>query len=757
MRPINGEYVARAINSVLGISQEEIARLVGVSHATVSAWVNGRAFPRAANAKQLEALLESECARFEGGALKTKPVLAKLESLYGSPRLGSSKSPLDELFFALLALKTSFSVCQDVFEAFSADYRPWAKLLNASEEDISACIRKGGLGSIKSRSFIDIAKRLQSDFKRVSLSKLRTWSTEKAEKYLMSLPGVGQKTARRVLMYAFGRDIVPVDTDTYRVADRLGIVSASKSTADAHKQFDAIVPQGLAYALHANFLALGQEYCLDRAPKCEACPVSSLCGYAASLRKAAKCQQPPPHLYPERRTSDEPMAIDIYAGCGGLSKGIEDAGFRVAYALDWDENACETHRINAPDTIVQCADVRSVRGEEIQRQVGRRIDLVAGGPNCQGVSERGLRNPDDPRNFMFPEFVRIVSEIRPSYFLMENVPGLAHRHNYDILKTVFRSFQELGYNCAADVLLAAEYGVPQLRYRLFLIGTLESRPLTFPTPTHTADSGTLFGVPFVNVGNALGDLPAIDADHQHDISLPYAEAVASTEFRRYARGESDAVNNHCCSATQSINLRRASYIPEGGNWKNIPAELLPDRFFMCRMTDHSTTYYRLRRDQPGFTITSLFGNITAGAFTHPTSNRALSIREGARLQTFRDRFIFTGPRNSQYRQIGNAVPPLLSKAVASHILALLNGERISGFAPRITPDTLNDKRSWDALPVLTPRFKKLFGTGTRWPIGWGPQPDEYSELLDSNYSLRPEFWPEGLRKRHRKALADSKN
>ena len=162
------------------------------------------------------------------------------------------------------------------------------------------------------------------------------------------------------------------------------------------------------------------------------------------------------------------------------------------------------------------------------------------------------------------------------------------------------------------------------------------------------------------------------------------------------------------------------------------------------MTDHSTTYYRLRKDQPAFTITSLFGNITAGAFTHPVENRALSIREGARLQSFRDNFIFFGPSNSQYRQIGNAVPPLLAQAVARHVLALLKGESPSAIRPRINEKVLSDLKAWEALPVLTPRFKTLFGTGTRWPAGWGPEPRDYTIKIDDNYSLKQEFWPKHL-------------
>src|SRR5690606_24900069 len=163
--------------------------------------------------------------------------------------------------------------------------------------------------------------------------------------------------------------------------------------------------------------------------------------------------------------------------------GLEDAGFDLAYAMDWDEHACATHAANFPNTTVERRDVRGLSGEHILKIAGRPIDLLAGGPNCQGVSQRGLRNPDDPRNMMLLEFVRLVSEVKPRMFLFENVPGLAHRHNFGLLQGIFELFEELGYRCAADVLLAADYGVPQLRYRFFMVGTLEDIDISFPAPT----------------------------------------------------------------------------------------------------------------------------------------------------------------------------------------------------------------------------------------------------------------------------------
>ncbi|HEX8617063.1 MAG TPA: DNA (cytosine-5-)-methyltransferase [Thermoanaerobaculia bacterium] len=748
--PDKVQRIAVALNDVLGLPQEAIAARAGLSFTSVNAWIHKRRRPHRTNLEKLQELL-GELTANPAPENRVRAALAVLHARYGAPRLGNREEPLDELIYILLSLKTSFRTYEDTFDSFRKRFKPWGRLLAVAPDEIEAHIRRGGLGSLKARAFVDIARRLKDDFGAVSLDRLKDWSDEDAQRYLMSLPGVGLKTARCVLMYSFNRDVVPVDTHTYRVGVRLGMVPTSRNPNDAHGAFDKATPSGLAYALHTNFVAHGRELCIDPVPKCGECPARHLCDYAVSRATESQASvgfhgTPMDSTVP--LSQERPIAVDLYCGSGGLSRGLELGGWHVGYAMDWDKHAAETHRQNFPSSVTQCADVRTITGGDIQRAVGGAVALVAGGPNCQGVSERGLRTPDDPRNFMFPEFLRIVDELRPTAFLMENVPGLAHRHNYQLLRRIFSEFEKLGYNCAADVLLAADYGVPQLRYRFVMIGTIAPVKLTFPAKRHSDGSqGPLLLPPYVTVDEALSDLPGVSDGRE---ALAY-RTPPTNAYQRTMRGNNTGVWNHVCSDTEEINLLRASHVPEGGNWKDIPPDLLPDRFFACRMTDHSTTYARLRRDAPAFTITSLFGNITAGAFTHPVENRALSVREGARLQSFPDDFRFYGPRHSQYRQIGNAVPPLLAAAIGRHLLALLRGDNIVGQEPRITRDLLADPTGWDALPVLTPRFKRLFGQATRWPKGWGAEPTTMSDMLTENYMLRPEYWPAHLRDTRRKS------
>lgn len=753
--------IAYALNAILGRRQEQLAAALGVSFSTVNAWINGKRKPHESHAAGLDGLFqEAVSSQPDSSEAKLRIVTALLHVRYGSPHLGNQRDPLDELFFILLSLKTSHRTYEETFEHFKKQFHPWRRLLDADADEVQAHIRRGGLGTIKAKAFIDIAARLKSDFGVVSLNRIRSWDAARAGSYLMSLPGVGIKTARCVMMYSLGLDVMPVDTHTYRVGVRLGLIETAKNPNAAHGAFDKALAPKLAYPLHTNLVAHGREVCVDPTPRCSACELARLCNY-----KNARVADSEAAASPKIRSSGEkllgaqmlrdgrPRAVDIYAGCGGLSLGLDMAGFDVSFALDWDAHACATHEKNFPGATVVCKDVVQVTGQEIQRASGGEIALVAGGPNCPGVSERGLRSPDDPRNFMLPEFVRLVEELQPRAFLMENVPGLGHRQNFAMLKGIFETFERLGYDCAGDVLLAADYGVPQLRYRFFLVGIRGGIRPSFPLPTHASEEARASGqrLPYITVRDAIFDLPSIPASHQVNQRLAYV-CEADSPYRALMRAGSDGIWNHVCSATEEINLLRANEIKEGGNWKDIPTNLLPDRFFACRMTDHSTTYARLRRDQPAFTVTSLFGNITAGAFTHPRDTRALSIREGARLQSFPDSFHFHGPRNSQYRQIGNAVPPLLAASVARHLLQLLKGKQPDSRSPRITPELLRDPRGSDALPVLTPRFKQLFGQATRWPVGWGTPPANPSERLTSNYMLKPEFWPTHLLKTRRNTL-----
>jgi endonuclease III len=203
--------------------------------------------------------------------------VGRLKPLYGSPRLNNKEDPLDELFFILLSLRTTYWSFERVYEGFAAKFRPWRLLLNADEEEVAATIRLAGISRTRARTFLALARRLQQDFGDVTLEPLRTRSVGEVEKYLLSLPGVGVKTARCVMMYSLGMDVAPVDTHTTRVAARLGLLGDETPKEKIHGEMDALVAPGLAYDFHTNFVAHGRAICRSRDPQCQDCVLNDIC------------------------------------------------------------------------------------------------------------------------------------------------------------------------------------------------------------------------------------------------------------------------------------------------------------------------------------------------------------------------------------------------------------------------------------------------------------------------------------------------
>lgn len=407
-------------------------------------------------------------------------------------------------------------------------------------------------------------------------------------------------------------------------------------------------------------------------------------------------------------------AMDLFAGAGGLSRGFEWAGLgKVVGAIEIDEAASQTFAANHPNARTWVEDIRNVDPDRVVGELGP-IDVVLGGPMCQGVSQRGPRDPHDHRNFAFWAFAQYVRRLKPRFFIMENVPAIASDvHNRRLAIAVFEELESLGYHLSAEVVCAAWFGVPQLRYRLVVLGSADGTP-AFPACVRTgieqhADHGD-----YVTVEEAIGDLPPISSGRGHDERKMPSPAGALSDYARMMRDRTMRLYNHWSSDTAAINLDRIRHVPEGGNWHDIPLELLPPRFREVRLSDHTTTYRRLDRSHPAHVITCLCGNVTAGAFTHPTQHRAISVREAARLQGFPDEHRFLGPRSSQYRQVGNAVPALMARRLSEALVGGGIGDSDSdsgqnGWHGRITLDLLREYPDRRLPFTLAPRYKALFG------------------------------------------------
>jgi DNA (cytosine-5)-methyltransferase 1 len=352
--------------------------------------------------------------------------------------------------------------------------------------------------------------------------------------------------------------------------------------------------------------------------------------------------------------------------------------------LDYDRHAIASYARNHPDAIALHKDVSKVSGKEIMAAAkGEEIDLIAGGPSCQGYSTHGKRIEDDPRNFLFKQFVRLVREVRPKFFLMENVKGLLTYSGGYFKTLIEESFASAGYEVVSKVLCAADYGVPQLRHRIVFLGTRTGVPLSFPEPTH-GPTDSLFDdlAPYVTVGEALGDLPLLKRNYVKD-EWEYASRP-TTDFQRYARNgvRSKTVTLHHSKPLSPMSSEIVAIVKEGEGLRSIPPESLPERFRKMRRIkdgslrkDCTTLYFRLARSKPAYTITCHFRNVASGPFVHPVEDRCLTYREAARLMSFRDSYQFEGAMRA--RQIGNAVPPLLAKALGKHLRKLLKQSSIN--------------------------------------------------------------------------------
>lgn len=373
--------------------------------------------------------------------------------------------------------------------------------------------------------------------------------------------------------------------------------------------------------------------------------------------------------------SRKPIVIDIFCGAGGLSEGLAQAGFDPRVAVDFDANALKTYKANHPNSETILGDIANVTGAQLKKLArSNDIDLLAGGPSCQGFSTHGKRIQDDPRNFLFKHFVRIVDEVRPKMFLMENVKGMLTYSKGYFRKQIEEAFRDIGYHCDFTSVCAADFGVPQLRHRVLFIGTrLDQVQLSFPKPTH--GDGILGLKPYLTVADAIGDLPKIKHDYKNN-AREYS-CAPQNPYQSYLRAGAGKVLTMHTSAPLSDQARRlANHIGQGEGLRAVPPRWLPARFQKMRTIstgalrrDCTTLYYRLNPKRPSYTITCYFRNVASGPFLHPFEDRSLSYREAARLMSFPDRYKFEGTNVT--RQIGNAVPVLMAKAIGQELLKSL--------------------------------------------------------------------------------------
>lgn len=382
--------------------------------------------------------------------------------------------------------------------------------------------------------------------------------------------------------------------------------------------------------------------------------------------------------------------MDLFCGTGGFSKGFENTGaFSVVYGIDVLPVAVETFRLNHSRAVALEADIREVRLRSVAHRTGLargEVDVIVGGPPCQGFSSiRPFRSAmeDDPRNSLFEEFTAYVDYFRPQVFVMENVVGLATHNQGTTIEQILTCFDGLGYTSDWRIINAAHFGVPQKRERLVMIGAQHGTRAKFPSPTHAGEFKTIgvrdrarrlappppsdepalfaFDEPklpdALTAMEAIGDLPPVVAGEtagQYD--LPPQNDYQAARRRRAQRLDLHVATGH---SERMLEIIRYS----GSNINSVPQHLIASGFSSC--------YSRLDPDEPAVTLTVNFVHPASNKCIHPFQDRALTLREGARLQSFDDDFSFSGSRTQIAKQIGNAVPPLLGQAIAESVLDML--------------------------------------------------------------------------------------
>ncbi|MBB6447800.1 DNA cytosine methyltransferase [Bacillus benzoevorans] len=343
--------------------------------------------------------------------------------------------------------------------------------------------------------------------------------------------------------------------------------------------------------------------------------------------------------------------LDLFCGCGGLSQGFLDAGFDVVLGVDFEQAALETYKHNHKESDVLLTDLSKDESIfEIERALGgKRIDIIIGGPPCQGFSLTGSRDINDTRNLLYLAVVKAVRKFKPKAFLIENVPGIATLYGGVVKQQIINTFEDMEYNVSVTEkpLIAADYGVPQMRKRMFFVGFQKGYGyFEFPQPTHTPEN-------YITCLEALSDLQSREDNLGSEIDN-YIMPPQSL-YQEYMRKDSEKLYNHVATKHTDYVKWVINQVPEGGNYKDLPPGVGESRKF-----NEAWTRYDSKR--PSRTIDTGHRN-----HFHYEYNRVPTIRENARLQSFRDDFVFLGTRTQQNKQVGNAVPPLLSFNIARSI------------------------------------------------------------------------------------------
>lgn len=343
--------------------------------------------------------------------------------------------------------------------------------------------------------------------------------------------------------------------------------------------------------------------------------------------------------------------VDLFSGCGGLSYGFEMAGFECVLGVDIDKPALETFSYNHPhaESLQLDLSLESSVDEVISKIDNRQVEIIVAGPPCQGFSLTGTRDESDKRNKLFYSVFRIAEKVKPKFIVIENVPGIANLYSGRARKAILDEFAILGYTSSEKLLYAPDFGIPQIRRRMFFVGVRGETEFVFPEPTCAPEE-------YVTCEEAIGDLPSLEDSLGNEV-LEYTHPAKSS-YQKEMRKNSSMLFNHVGTKHTEHVISVIRQVPEGGNHKDLPPGVGDSRKF-------NEAWTRYHSKKPSKTIDTGHRN-----HFHYKWDRIPTVRENARLQSFPDCFQFLGTKTQQYRQIGNAVPPLLGLALGTKMIKM---------------------------------------------------------------------------------------
>ena len=341
--------------------------------------------------------------------------------------------------------------------------------------------------------------------------------------------------------------------------------------------------------------------------------------------------------------------IDLFAGVGGLSYGFaHNDNFEIVMANEYEKDIATAYRMNHPSVDMVQGDIRDLSEEELKKHIGNvGIDIIVGGPPCQSYSTLGKRQMDE-RAHLFEEYCRVLSIVQPKAFIFENVSGLLSMQGGTLIELIKEKFKDLGYDVKCKVLNAVDFGVPQYRDRVILVGMKGKNTFEYPEATHGEGLR-----PYVTVEDAFSDLPILKSGQE---CTQYA-TEPQNEYQKYLRSNSVTIEENVAPTNGEHLIRIMEALPDGGCKDDLPESIRPK-------SGYGNTYAKMWWKKPAPTVTRNFATPSSSRCVHPRDSRAMTTREGARLQSFPDDYKFYGSRSTKNLEIGNAVPPLLSIALA---------------------------------------------------------------------------------------------